>query len=200
MNAPGKLADFVARIEDCLGAFGPFASAAPPEAFLDRIAGELARLVAEDDWLPAAHRVPGADHYRQYLLYLDPKERFCVVAFVWGPGQKTPVHDHQVWGLVGVLQGAELCQSYAAAEAGIGARGEERRLERGAVEVLSPALGDIHRVENAFADRVSISIHVYGANIGKVRRWVYPLDQPRKPFISGYGNGPDNPPFASTAL
>jgi predicted metal-dependent enzyme (double-stranded beta helix superfamily) len=56
------------------------------------------------------------------------------------------------------------------------------------VEAVSPANGDIHRVHNAYDDRVSISIHVYGANIGAVRRSVYAEDGTRKPFISGYAN------------
>jgi len=43
--------------------------------------------------------------------------------------------------------------------------------------------------ENAFSDRPSISIHVYGANIGAVRRHVYDAASgtPRE-FISGYHN------------
>ena len=43
-------------------------------------------------------------------------------------------------------------------------------------------------VHNAFDDRVSISIHVYGANIGAVRRHVYPEAGGSKSFISGYSN------------
>jgi len=35
---------------------------------------------------------------------------------------------------------------------------------------------------------VSISIHVYGANIGAVRRAVYQPDGSEKLFISGYSN------------
>lgn len=184
-----RMAEFVARFESALAEFGSFDAAAPPPSFLQRAAGELARLVAKDDWLPAADRQPDAEHYQQYLLYLDPDERFSVVSFVWGPGQRTPIHDHQVWGLVGMLQGAELCQGFVAVESGgVKALGEPRRLEPGDIEILSPAEGDIHRVENGFADRVSISIHIYGADIGKVKRWVYPPDQPRKQFISGYAN------------
>ena len=49
-------------------------------------------------------------------------------------------------------------------------------------------IGDVHVVENALADRPSISIHVYGANIGAVRRAVYAEDGSRKPFVSGYSN------------
>lgn len=63
-----------------------------------------------------------------------------------------------------------------------------KRLETGAVDAVSPDIGDIHRVSNAFHDRVSISIHVYGANIGAVSRSVYPPDGGRKTFISGYAN------------
>jgi predicted metal-dependent enzyme (double-stranded beta helix superfamily) len=46
----------------------------------------------------------------------------------------------------------------------------------------------VHQVSNALADQVSISIHVYGANIGAVRRSVYHPDGRRVPFISGYSN------------
>ena len=51
-----------------------------------------------------------------------------------------------------------------------------------------PSAGDIHRVRNAFEDRVSISIHVYGGNIGAIERHVFPEDGGVKPFVSGYAN------------
>ncbi|MCY1463790.1 3-mercaptopropionate dioxygenase [compost metagenome] len=66
--------------------------------------------------------------------------------------------------------------------------GEPVRLLPGQVEAVSPAVGDIHRVNNVHDDRVSVSIHVYGANIGAVRRSVYAEDGTRKPFVSGYSN------------
>ena len=78
----------------------------------------LADLVTHDDWLPDEFALPSVESYRQYLLYCDPLERFSVVSFVWGPGQKTPVHDHTVWGLVGVMRGAELCEEYNGAVTG----------------------------------------------------------------------------------
>jgi hypothetical protein len=67
----------------------------------------LSDLIAHDDWLPPSCATPDPDRYTQYLLHCDPLERFSVVSFVWGPGQRTPVHDHTVWGLVGMLRGAE---------------------------------------------------------------------------------------------
>ncbi len=66
--------------------------------------------------------------------------------------------------------------------------GARRRLEPGEVEALSPRIGDVHQVSNAFSDRTSISIHVYGANIGAVRRAVFSAEGEEKPFISGYSN------------
>ncbi|MEQ1806371.1 MAG: cysteine dioxygenase, partial [Burkholderiaceae bacterium] len=135
-----------------------------------RLLGELVR---HDDWLPERCARHDPERYQQYLLYCDPLERFSVVSFVWGPGQRTPVHDHTVWGLIGVLRGAELCRSYTRDASTQALRpSAEQRLEPGQVEAVSPAIGDIHEVANAFTDRPSISIHVYGANIGAVLRHV----------------------------
>ena len=133
----------------------------------------LQALVAQDDWLAPAHAVPDPERYQQFLLYADPQDRFSVVSFVWGPGQATPIHDHTVWGLIGMLRGAEQCQSYGRTAQGTWASTSEiLTLEPGHVEAVSPTIGDVHKVWNAHNDRASISIHVYGANIGKVNRWV----------------------------
>ncbi len=150
----------------------------------------LKDLITHDDWLPDEFAVPSAESYRQYLLHCDPLERFSVVSFVWGPGQKTPVHDHTVWGLVGVMRGAEMCEEFNDAQPGQPFRASgKHRIEPGEVDRLSPTVGDIHVVSNAFADRPSVSIHVYGANIGAVKRHVFDAASgaPRE-FISGYHN------------
>ena len=148
----------------------------------------LARLIANGAWLPEECAKPDPQFYRQYLLHCDPLERFSVVSFVWGPGQKTPVHDHTVWGLVGMLRGAERCRRYErAADGTLRALGEEQVLEPGEIEAVSPTVGDIHTVANALADAPSVSIHVYGANIGAVRRHVFDAATGvAKDFVSGY--------------
>lgn len=149
----------------------------------------LARLVRQDDWLPASHAQPHPEHYRQFLLHADPESRFSVVSFVWGPGQCTPVHNHTVWGLIGMLRGAEYSQPFGLDASGRPVPdGPELRLEPGQVEAVSPSIGDIHRVRNAYDDRVSVSIHVYGADIGRVHRSVFTPEGERKPFVSGYSD------------
>ncbi len=150
----------------------------------------LADLIKHDDWLPDECAQPHPQFYQQYLLYCDPLERFSVVSFVWGPGQKTPVHDHMVWGMVGMMRGAESCRRFERNGSGKAMIVRETgRLLAGEVDKVSPTVGDIHEVANAFDNRVSISIHVYGANIGAVKRHVFDaatgID---KPFVSGYSS------------
>ena len=151
----------------------------------------LGDLVAEDDWLPESHDWPIANRYAQHLLHRARDGAFSIVAFVWGPGQSTPVHDHRVWGLVGVLRGAELVRDFRRdAEDGLAATGDVRRLEAGAVDAIDPAAGDIHQVANAHDDSVSISIHVYGADISLVERATYDAFGRPKAFVSGYSDTP----------
>ena len=68
-------------------------------------------------------------------------------------------------------------------------RENEHLCVRGDVDRVSPTIGDIHQVANADPDDPSISIHVYGANIGRVARHVYDPDTgERNAFVSGYSN------------
>ncbi len=156
-------------------------------AILDAGGRLLADLVRHDDWLPDAYAQPNPDRYTQYLLHCDSLERFSVVAFVWGPGQATPIHNHTVWGLVGVLRGAETSQRFAFRDGRL-VESETDFLRAGDVDAVSPAVGDIHKVSNAVPGAVSISIHVYGGNIGAVERSTFDVAGQPKPFISGYAN------------
>ena len=160
------------------------------KTMLDAGSTLLGELIRHDDWLPDECAQPHPQYYQQYLLHCDPLERFSVVSVVWGPGQKTPVHDHTVWGMVGMMRGAESCRRFERPVAGKPMiAGETARLLPGEVDLVSPTVGDIHEVANAHDDRVSISIHVYGANIGAVSRHVFdPATGADKPFVSGYSS------------
>lgn len=185
-NPPPNLA----RLRTFVQQLAALLETAPAEPEVLARGGALLRaLVSVDDWLPEAYAQPNPQRYQQYLLHADALGRFSVVSFVWGPGQSTPIHDHTVWGLIGMLRGAEQAQPYEKNGAGQWVpQGAAQTLVPGQVEAVSPRIGDVHRVSNALADRHSISIHVYGANIGAVQRSVYLEDGTRKPFISGYSN------------
>jgi predicted metal-dependent enzyme (double-stranded beta helix superfamily) len=84
---------------------------------------------------------------------------------VWRPGQRTPIHDHVTWCVVGVLRGAEHEQLYALHDDGLVLAGEN---VSGTGEVCGFAPpGDIHRVTNT-SDVTAISLHVYGTDITRV--------------------------------
>lgn len=157
---------------------------------LQEAASLMRALVSTDNWLPPAMAQGDPKHYQQHLLYGDPLERFSLVSFVWGPGQATPIHDHTVWGVIGMLRGAECAQPYRHDETGVlRPDGDETTLHPGDVECVSPRIGDIHRVRNAHSDQTSISIHLYGGNIGRIQRHVFATDAtPARPFVSGYSN------------
>jgi predicted metal-dependent enzyme (double-stranded beta helix superfamily) len=146
----------------------------------------LADLVAHDDWLPAAAAQARPDRYAQHLLHRDPQRRFSVVSFVWGPNQPTPVHDHTVWGLVGVLRGAERCEEYRVQDGLPVATGAVHVMQPGDVEAVSPTVGDWHRVCSALDHGLSVSVHVYGADIGAVKRHRLADDGSVLGFVSGY--------------
>jgi 3-mercaptopropionate dioxygenase len=139
------------------------------------VGARLQELLAEDGWLAPEHRVGSEDHYTQHLLHVSPCRRLSIVALVWLPGQRTPIHDHVSWCVVGVYEGRERETRYRALEVG-----GERWLEPvgsvdarpGHVEVIVPSVEDIHHV-TAVGDRPTISIHVYGADIERLGSSIY---------------------------
>lgn len=100
----------------------------------------LGELVKHDDWLPEQAAKAPPHGYAQNLLWCDPFERFCVVSFVWAPSANTPVHDHEMWGLVGMLRGSETSLAFSRhPETGALVPGALTTLAPGDVEVLVPA-------------------------------------------------------------
>ena len=134
--------------------------------------------------------MPHPQYYQQYLLHCDPLERFSMVSFVWGRARARRCTITRFWGYVGMLRGSEINQRYVReADGGLRLAGAASTLLPGDVERLAPEEGDIHQVSNAHADRVSISVHLYGGNIGAVSRHVYdPVTGVAKPFVSGYSS------------
>jgi 3-mercaptopropionate dioxygenase len=146
----------------------------------------LRRLVIEPGWLKEKHR-RAIEHksYAQYLLYRPPDHAFSVVSFVWNPGQGSPIHDHCTWGVIGQYEGEEEESRF---------RIINNRLERigvvlarpGDVSHVYPPSRDIHQIINRSA-KPTISIHIYGGDIGTQRRHIYdPNTAAMQDFISGY--------------
>lgn len=181
----GKLIDFIRKISSLVEQ-----GQQSEERLLQFAKTYMEALVASDDWLPPEMAVADSQRYQQYLLYGDPFDRFSVVSFVWAPGQATPVHDHTVWGVIGILRGSEQETPFKITEAGaVRPAGPPVVHRPGQVACVGPKTGDLHEVRNASAHEVAISIHLYGGNIGRINRHVYAADSGQvKSFVSGYSN------------
>jgi predicted metal-dependent enzyme (double-stranded beta helix superfamily) len=139
----------------------------------------LQKLLTNENLLPVEYQKPLPNKYAQYLLYKPDNESFSVIAFVWGPGQVAPVHDHLVWGLVGLYQGSVIEKRYRRVEHGEAAEPKysiheisEITANKGDISFVYPPDHDIHSVSNPFED-IAITIHIYGTDIGKQERHIH---------------------------
>jgi predicted metal-dependent enzyme (double-stranded beta helix superfamily) len=184
VDGAGPLADFVRGMRELVD------QGADEAAILREGRALLATLIAQDAWLPDAFMEPDPDHYRIHRLHVDPAGRFSVSAMVWGPGQGTPIHDHTVWGMVGILKGKERCEEFnhLLDPGGPLVRGQVHELHPGDIDIVSPTIGDIHRVSNALDDGVWVSIHVYGGDIGAIERSRFDDTGRATLFVSPYAS------------
>jgi predicted metal-dependent enzyme (double-stranded beta helix superfamily) len=143
------------------------------DAICREVATDLAPLLRNPAWLPAAFTVPDPSGYRRELLHEEEDGAFSIGCFVWGAGQATPIHDHRCWGVAGVLVGTLREESFVLNAAGaLEKTGADAILRAGDTSDITPTPGDIHRV-GAATDDVSISIHVYGERFANVCRTRY---------------------------
>jgi 3-mercaptopropionate dioxygenase len=149
------------------------------EALIDAVQGDeprilrdgqrrLAQLVSSDAWLPARYLEARPGEYTQYLLHRDPVRGITVLSVSWGPGGWSGPHDHKTWGLIGQLRGQESTRTYRDPVPGRPLELQSECLLRpGETTAVSPAIGDVHEVRNAW-DGDSVSIHVYGADLARL--------------------------------
>ena len=134
------------------------------------VARELGTLLGRKGWLLPEQREGWPDRFRTHVIHVAPDGGFSIVIVVWQPGQTTPIHDHVSWCVVGVYEGEEEEIGYRLYEDDGGRFLVEHEVEvarPGQVTTLLPPEEDIHRVTNAGTGK-AISIHVYGADIGRL--------------------------------
>lgn len=107
----------------------------------------------------------------EYLVYRSPDRSFVMLAYIWEPRQIDIIHDHNSWGIVGILSGKVIEKKY-------------RRIDDGSKEgyaeleetfsgvmnpcdttVVQPLEKGIHHMINF--DDFCVSIHVYGRPVRK---------------------------------
>lgn len=135
----------------------------------DRLVTALAGGLALDPEVTA----PDPAKYVMYPLYVAPDKSFSVASAVWNVGQETPIHDHGVWGVVGIHSGVERELRYDL-PAGDGPVEllEQADWGPGEVTVCCTTDQDVHKVKCG-SDVPCVGIHVYGGDIGEIRRRSY---------------------------
>jgi len=128
-----------------------------------RVAAVLHRHLGDPTLLAPEHRVSSPDSYRTNVVHVAPDGSFSLVALVWLPGQRTSIHSHRSWCVVGVHEGVEEERTFSLVEhdgASALALEDVRRYGPGAVTWLD-AEEEIHDVTNG-GSSTAISLHVYG--------------------------------------
>lgn len=119
--------------------------------------------------LPKELCEPRTDSYARRLLHRDDKGRYTVVVMTWGPGQRTPLHDHAgMWCVECVVDGEmEITQYDLVSQAGDTYRFEPQghiAAMRGAAGCLIPPF-EYHTLGNARPHGASVTLHVYGGEM-----------------------------------
>ena len=139
----------------------------------ERIAPLLRRLLQNPGEIPPELRKRGPGRQGRYMVHRAPN--FNITAVVWGPGDGAPPHNHETWGLIGVLENEiqetrfRRLDDRAAPERAVLEVKEVLRNGAGAVSLLIPPDDEIHAMKNV-TDRNTVEIHVYGRDLVNLPR------------------------------
>jgi len=181
MTKPYALGGFIRDLEDIVTAEHDQARiVAGVEPLVQRLVGsdDLSWLKPEYRQLPQG-KTGVASGYGQYCLYRRGTA-LSVIVFCWGPRQGTPIHDHLSWGVLGFIDGMEKETRYKRVDDGTNAEYAQLEevgvhyTEKGRTSHLVTPSRDVHKVENP-GDTPSVSIHVYGCDMGRQQRRGYDL-------------------------
>ena len=109
----------------------------------------------------------------EILLYLNPMRIFSVRFFLFGPGEFTPIHDHNAWGVSGTALNELAVIKYRREDDGsVEGYARLREIERlslvpGETDVTMALDEGIHQTGNASTDPV-IMVSVYGSPIRRL--------------------------------
>jgi len=129
-------------------------------------------LARRDKLGSVGYPAPSATRYSRRLVYADAWGRFVVIAMTWGPGQKTPLHDHAgVWCVEVVVDGQMEVVNYQLME-------ENKRLrhcrfeQRETVPAPPASAGALippfeHHVFGNAGSGVAHTLHVYGGPMNR---------------------------------
>ena len=153
-------------------------------AITERVAPLLGELVRNPDAIPSQYRRSPDGQRGRYMLHRAPQ--FNVTAVIWRPGDRAGAHNHETWGVIGVVDNEIEETRYRVTETG----GERAKLQTlsvkrypaGAVSRLVPG-DEVHGMYNP-TERDTLEIHVYGRDLAGLKRRTWSDDGAEKPLVS----------------
>ena len=150
----------------------------------ERVAPLLGQLVKNPDAVPVEYRRAPEGQRGRYMLHRAPQ--FNVTAVIWRPGDRAGAHNHETWGVIGVIDNEIEETRYRVTETG----GDRAKLETvsvkrhgpGAVSCLVPG-DEVHAMYNP-TRRDTVEIHVYGRDLAGLKRRTWSDDGAEKALIS----------------
>jgi predicted metal-dependent enzyme (double-stranded beta helix superfamily) len=139
-----------------------------PHALAAAAKASLRGYLCEPELLRPEQRSGATNAYTRHLLYADPAKQFSILAIIWMPGQRTPIHGHTAWGALGIYSGTPYCEVF-----NTGSKQQPRMmlkptlklcLHRGDVNTVQPGIDDVHRIGND-SRTAAITIHIYGRDL-----------------------------------
>lgn len=137
---------------------------------IEKVKEQMALLLKEDDILPNKLMQPNPN-YALYPIHIGDNGKYSIAVAIWDIGQKTPIHDHGTWGVIGVIQGTEREIKYDKINDDL-VEIKDRLIYEGEIGTCCTSDQDIHRVECA-SSVPCVGIHVYGRDIGSIERHLY---------------------------
>jgi len=131
---------------------------------LKLVSGILSEYLGNSVLLSEEQKSFDEENYSRFLLYADP--RFSVLALSWLPGQVSPIHGHNAWGVVGVHEGEITNTSYNVVKETCSVRGPRNVALASVGRIVATAEGDegAHTLGNLSA-RPTLTIHIYGMDL-----------------------------------
>jgi predicted metal-dependent enzyme (double-stranded beta helix superfamily) len=114
---------------------------------------------------------------------------FNVTTVVWGPGDKAKAHNHDTWGLVGVVENELQETRFRRRDDGSkeGYADLEitavKRNTAGMVSTLLPPGDDIHEMLN-LTQKNTVEVHVYGKDLANMQRLQFDVPQKSVKFFA----------------
>lgn len=133
----------------------------------------LAELVKNRDCMAPQFKQHGGKTYGRYMLHRAPL--FNVTSVVWGPGDGAKAHNHDTWGLVGVLENELQETRFKRHDDGTKEGYAELTVtavnsnKAGMVSTLLAPEDDIHEMLNV-TRKNTVEVHVYGKDLANMQR------------------------------